>query len=101
MKITTTNFFTFTKAKDASRSRSASNHDQRVSKNFDEISISRSSVNPEEAFAKDLASKLSTEVRTPTSTRTLEELRSQIENNTYQPDLDEVVKRLMMSSESV
>lgn len=66
-------------------------------RNFDEILI-RTRETPDEAtFAKDIAKKISKEVRAENDTQKLEDCKAQIQSGNYQIMLDEIAKKLLLS----
>lgn len=68
----------------------------KISKNFDKITISSNTSISEDKFAHELASRISKEVKTATPSYKMEDIKSQIEEGTYQIGLDEVVKKIML-----
>lgn len=71
-------------------------------RNFDEITIHSAVVNPsdsasaETVFADALSKRLLLELRKPTSTQKIEELQQQIEQGTYEVDINRIADRIML-----
>lgn len=67
------------------------------SKNCDEIIISGKSEKIEQpSFADELKSKISKEVNTPCSEEKIADLKQQIEAGTYQIDIDQIAKKMLL-----
>lgn len=67
------------------------------SKNFDAILI-RSRETPDDAtFAKDIAKRISREVRSESNPQKLEDCRAQVQSGNYQIMIDEIAKKLLLS----
>lgn len=66
-------------------------------RNFDEILI-RSRETPDDAtFAKDIAKKLSKEIRAESDPQKVEEYKAQVQSGDYQIMIDEIAKKLLFS----
>ena len=71
-------------------------------RNFDEITIHAAAVNSsdstatETAFADALSKRLLLELRKPTSPQKVEELQQQIEQGTYEVDINRIADRIML-----
>lgn len=63
---------------------------------YDEITINASPQQTERKFAGALASALSSELRTTTQAERLDELGSQIQNNTYQVFPEMIASKILM-----
>lgn len=100
MKIQSNQYYNF-QSNVVKRSNSSKNENVTKSvcqkRNFDELIIhSRPASVTEESFAADLSTKVSSEVKTASSDEKLDSLKAQIENGTYQIDLDAIVKKMLL-----
>lgn len=64
------------------------------SRRFDSVSISNAGT--ENAYAMELKGKLTQEVRTATSSDMIAALREQVQNGTYEPDPQEIAKKMLL-----
>ncbi len=65
-------------------------------KKFDEITINKNKVIPDDKFAEGLKNQIMKEVNEQPSQKALEELKIQIENDTYQVGIDEIARKIML-----
>ena len=67
-------------------------------KNYDEIIICGKTETPEQnSFVDALKNKISKEVATPTSEEKIADLKQQIEAGTYQIDIDQIAKKMLLN----
>jgi anti-sigma28 factor (negative regulator of flagellin synthesis) len=101
MKIPDNNFFNIqssVKAQMKTSTRTFDNTFKAKSSNCDEIIISSKAGHTDsDDFAKNITNKIRDEVNTPVNEKTLESLKSQIEEGTYKIDTDEIVKKFMLN----
>lgn len=64
------------------------------SKSFDEIIIQAKVNVPEDKFISDITTTLSKELRTPTPSNKLDELKMQIAEGTYQIGVNEIINKI-------
>lgn len=69
---------------------------KKISQSFDQIILSTKSEVSDEKFVNDLTEKITKEVCSPSSSRDLEEIRSQIEDGTYHIGIDEIAKKMIL-----
>ncbi|MCI8711727.1 MAG: flagellar biosynthesis anti-sigma factor FlgM [Ruminococcus sp.] len=68
-----------------------------VRRNCDQIIIGSGTPQMEEKkIAAEAASRVSREVRTPTSQERIESLKQQVREGTYRPDPEEIVSRMLL-----
>lgn len=66
-------------------------------RNFDEILISSRETPDDATFAKDIAKKLSKEIRAESDPQKVEEYKLQVQSGDYQIMIDEIAKKLLFS----
>jgi len=101
MKIQTNQFYNLqpnvTKQSQSSKSENSAGA-MYQKRNFDELVIhSRPAQVTDESFAKDVSTEVSAEVKAASSDEKLESLKTQIEEGTYQIDVDAIVKKMLLS----
>lgn len=65
--------------------------------NFDEITIQADQeISPEQAFAGALSSRLSLEIKRPTSAAQIQNLQQQIAQGAYEVDINSIVDKIML-----
>lgn len=70
----------------------------RTSQNFDGITLSSSpDISSEKAFADSLSSRILLEIKKPASSEKISNLQSQVEQGTYEADINAIVDRIMLS----
>ncbi|MCQ4936062.1 MULTISPECIES: flagellar biosynthesis anti-sigma factor FlgM [Anaerotignum] len=101
MKVTGNHFFNLqSNAANKDKSTYISSQSPSVSraKNYDEIIICGKTETPEQnSFVDALKNKISKEVATPTSEEKIADLKQQIEAGTYQIDIDQIAKKMLLS----
>ena len=100
MKITSNNFYSLQSSSKNQNPVSNISFDKMMkakNKNFDSVIISSKdkALSPEN-FAGSVSKKISDDVRIPASQEKLDRLKSEIENGTYNVDIDEIAKRMML-----
>lgn len=74
----------------------------KVNKNkFDEILISSKNQNSEELFAKELSSKILTDIRIPTPKAELDSIKSQIAKGEYKIDVDRIAQNILLNRKDI
>lgn len=69
----------------------------KATRNFDEITIhSKANLSEEEIFADSLSNRLLLEVKQPVSKEKISELQEQIQQGTYEVDLNSIVDKIML-----
>lgn len=66
---------------------------------YDSVTLSQNSVKGESRFRKELASRLSQEVRTATTTGDIQALRQKVSSGTYVPDPAAIAARMLFFTE--
>jgi Anti-sigma-28 factor, FlgM. len=99
MKIQSNQYYNF-QSNMTKRSNSSKNENTKSvcqKRNFDELVIHSRPVSvTDESFAADLSTEVSAQVRAVSSDEKLDSLKAQIENGTYQIDLDAIVKKMLL-----
>ena len=62
---------------------------------FDQVSISRESSGSEQ-FQRELTSRLICEVRTTNTSNTIQNIKNEVQNGTYQPNAREIAAKLLL-----
>lgn len=82
---------------DSKRQMPHSSSSRKASRNFDGITIqSGIELNPEQQFADALTSRLSLEIRKPVSPNRIQDLQQQIDQGTYQIDINCIADKIML-----
>lgn len=83
--------------KTVSRHSASVAEDAKAPQNFDGLILSSApDISAEKAFADSLSSRLLLEIRQPVSTDVVKELQSQIEQGTYEVDMNSIADRIML-----
>lgn len=70
---------------------------EKAVRNFDAITInSENELSQEKQFAASLTSRLSIELRKPTNSGMIQDLQQQIEQGTYEVDVNSIVDKIML-----
>ncbi|WP_312070977.1 flagellar biosynthesis anti-sigma factor FlgM [Anaerotignum propionicum] len=101
MKVTGNHFFNLQSNaanKDISTHVSSQSPSVSRAKNYDEIIICGKAETPEQnSFIDALKNKISKEVAAPTTEEKISDLKQQIEEGTYQIDIDQIAKKMLLS----
>lgn len=101
MKVTGNHFFNLqSNAANKNKTNQVSSQSPSVSraKNCDEIIIRGKAETPEQnSFIDALKNKISKEVATPASEEKIADLKQQIEAGTYQIDIDQISKKMLLN----
>ncbi len=83
--------------KDKTTQSSTQNTSVSRAKNYDEIIISgKIDIPDQNSFIDELKNKISKEVATPCSEEKIADLKQQIEEGTYQIDIDQIAKKMLL-----
>lgn len=97
MKIDFNTKYNISPYRNISRQSALTSENMKTSQNFDGIILSSApDVSAEKTFADSLSSRLSLEVKQPVSADKIKELQKQIEQGSYEIDINTIADRIML-----
>lgn len=71
--------------------------ERKNTKNFDAITISSRKTIDADTFARELSQKILKEVSSPSDPQKVEELKTEVQNGSYQIVIDEIAKKMLLA----